>query len=129
MNIYLDINGVIEYNDKITEGFKEFLLKVIDKHEVYFLTTHCQGDTIPTLKYLVTITDDQVLLNTLAKIRPTEWEFFKPQGIDYDSDFVWYDDKPLSDIEIEHMGPAVKNFRLVDLNMSPDFWKEEISNY
>lgn len=126
MKIYLDINGVIEYEDKISEGFKDYLLKVIDNHEVYFLTTHCQGDTAPTLKYLSTITGDRELLDAFAKMKPTEWSYFKPEAIDYDSDFIWYDDKPLSDAEVEHMGPAVEGFRLVDLASEPDFWRREI---
>jgi NAD(P)-dependent dehydrogenase (short-subunit alcohol dehydrogenase family) len=77
------------------------------------------------------VQDNQVssFINKAVKDHGPIYLAINNAGIDYDSDFVWYDDKPLSDIEIEHMGPAVKNFRLVDLNMSPDFWKEEISNY
>jgi hypothetical protein len=129
MKIYLDINGVIERENKISKGLKPFLLKIIDKHQVYFLTTHCNGDITPTIKYLKTFTDDKELVQAFEKILPTSWEFIKPQGIDYESDFVWYDDKPLSVTEEEHMGPSVGSFILVSLVENPDFWEEEMRWY
>ncbi|PIZ76183.1 hypothetical protein COY05_02255 [Candidatus Peregrinibacteria bacterium CG_4_10_14_0_2_um_filter_38_24] len=131
-SIYLDINGCIEYKDQISPYFKEFLLKVIDTHKVYWLTTHCQdGSSEAALKYLGTKTTDQGLLEAFKKIIPTKWNMIKPQGINYEEDFIWYDDKPLSFTEEKYLQKfnALDKFYLVDLNEEPDFWKLEGEKY
>lgn len=44
MNIYLDIDGVlITKNGQPAEYVEEFLEHIINKHNVFWLTTHCRG--------------------------------------------------------------------------------------
>lgn len=130
-SIYLDINGVIEYQDSIIPGFREFLLKVIDTHKVYWLTTHCNGDAENPVKYLMRFTDDEEFIAALRKILPTKWDFIKSEGIDYSEDFVWYDDKPLSLNEERYMEErgGSGRLRLVDLDKVPGFWWEEVETF
>ena len=46
MNIYLDIDGVIITNNfQPAEHLGEFLKYILEKHKVYWLTTHCKGDS------------------------------------------------------------------------------------
>ena len=65
MNIYLDIDGVILANDKQIANYSEdFIKHLVTNHNVYWLTTHCRGNTLYTC-------------NLLKKILPTYWEINK----------------------------------------------------
>ena len=131
-SIYLDINGCIEHQGEIAPYFKAFLFKIVDTNKVYWLTTHCNdGNNVNIIRYLKTITDDMQLLEAFKKIIPTTFGMIKPQGINYDEDFIWYDDKPLSFTEEEYMQKhnALDNLYIVDLNEEPDFWKLEMLKY
>lgn len=92
MNIYLDIDGVIlDKSLKPTNHLKEFLEHITTNYEVYWLTTHCKGDSNPTLVYLSRFLDEDVL-ELLKKIKPTNWDTLKTDAIDFTKDFVWLDD-------------------------------------
>lgn len=132
MRIYLDINGVVEYGGEIAPGVKEFLKAVAGEHELYWLTTHCNGDVAPTQKYLRSITKDDELQEVFKKVLPTEWALAKPEGLDYtDDDMVWYDDKPLSANEEDYLRArnALHVYKQVDLTAYPDFWERERASF
>ena len=53
MNIYLDIDGVMITKDNSPADYVvDFLKYITDNHDVYWLTTHCQGDAQTTILYL-----------------------------------------------------------------------------
>jgi hypothetical protein len=80
MNIYLDIDGVILANDKQIANYSEdFIKHLVTNHNVYWLTTHCRGNTLYTC-------------NLLKKILPTYWEINKTEAIDFSKPFLWFDD-------------------------------------
>lgn len=96
MKIYLDIDGVLidtkEY--KPLPYLKEFLTKVfeISNGEVYWLSTHTKhGDNINVLNYFKPIVDSEIY-TMLEKIKPSKWYSLKTEGIDLNSDFLWFDD-------------------------------------
>jgi len=96
MKIYLDIDGVLidtkEY--KPMPYLKEFLTTVfnISNGEVYWLSTHTKyGDNINVLNYFKPIVDSDIYL-MLEKIKPSKWYSLKTEGIDLNSDFLWFDD-------------------------------------
>ena len=96
MNIYLDIDGVLldtkEY--KPMPYLKEFLTTVFDisNGEVYWLSTHTHnGDNTVPLNYFKPIVDSDIYL-MLEKIKPSKWYSLKTEGIDLNSDFLWFDD-------------------------------------
>ena len=92
MNIYLDIDGVILDKDlQPVKHLKEFLKHTTDNHEVYWLTTHCKGDSEVTLNYLSRFLDKDIL-ELLKEVKPTIWDKFKTEAIDFTKDFVWLDD-------------------------------------
>ncbi len=92
MNIYLDIDGVILDKDlKPVKHLKEFLEHITNNHEVYWLTTHCKGDSSVTLAYLSRFLDKDII-GLLKKVKPTSWNTLKTEAVDFTKDFVWLDD-------------------------------------
>ena len=96
MKIYLDIDGVLldtkEY--KQMPYLKEFLSTVfeISNGEVYWLSTHTHdGDNTSPLNYFKPIVDSEIY-SMLDKIKPSKWYSLKTEGIDLNSDFLWFDD-------------------------------------
>ena len=95
MKIYLDIDGTLIKH----EGFdtlpalylKEFLEYVTNKHDVYWLTTHCNGDASTVLDYMSKYVDSNIL-ELLSKIKPTSWQTVKSEAINMKEDFLWFDD-------------------------------------
>jgi len=95
MKIYLDIDGVMldtkEY--KQMPYLKEFLNIVFDlsEGEVYWLSTHTKhGENDVALYHLEDI--DKDILEIVKGIKNTKWDTLKTEGIDLNSDFLWFDD-------------------------------------
>jgi len=95
MKIYLDIDGVILTKEgKQMPFLKEFLLYVFNLagDEVYWLSTHCKdGNTERVIEHLEGKVEDDVL-EVLKIVRGTKWEDLKTEGIDLNSEFLWFDD-------------------------------------
>lgn len=95
MKIYLDIDEVILTKEgKQMPFLKEFLLYVFNLagDEVYWLSTHCKdGNTDRVIQHLEGKVEDDVL-EVLKIVRGTKWEDLKTEGIDLNSEFLWFDD-------------------------------------
>ncbi len=96
MNIYLDIDGVLidskEY--KQMPYLKEFLTTVFDisNNNVYWLSTHTKhGESDIALYHLEEVLDKDIV-NMIKGIKNTKWNVLKTEGIDLNSDFLWFDD-------------------------------------
>lgn len=96
LKIYLDIDGVLldtkEYRQM--PYLKEFLTKVfeISNGEVYWLSTHTKhGENDIALYHLEEALDKEVF-EMIKKIKNTKWYSLKTEGIDINSDFLWFDD-------------------------------------
>jgi len=90
MNIYLDIDGVlVDKKGKPAPGLVKFMKHITDKHDVYWLTTWVKdGNPERALRIL----GDYVPLKILNKIKPTTWNTWKTEAIDFSKDFRWFDD-------------------------------------
>lgn len=132
MKIYLDIDGVmVTSHHKQMPYLKEFLDLVfsISNGEVYWLTAHCQyGDNSEALDYLHLQVDSEIY-EILKKLKATEWETSKTEGIDLSEEFLWFDDnifaveyKELEKVGKEHCLVKVKN----NLEELVELFKEEI---
>ena len=96
MNIYLDIDGVLidTKGYKQMPYLKEFLTTVFDisNNNVYWLSTHTKnGENDKALYYLKEVLDKDIF-NMVRGIKNTKWYDLKTQGIDLNSDFLWFDD-------------------------------------
>ena len=119
MKIYLDIDGVLidtkEY--KPLPYLKEFLSTVfeISNGEVYWLSTHTHdGDNTSPLNYLKPIVDSDIYL-MLERIKPSKWHTLKTEGIDLESDFLWFDDV-ISQAEYNLLESIGKEHCLIKVN-------------
>ena len=133
MKIYLDIDGVLldtkEY--KQMPYLKEFLTTVfnISNGEVYWLSTHTKhGESDVALYHLQEALDKEVF-EMIKNIKNTKWYSLKTEGIDLESEFLWFDDvifqaeyKILENIGKEHCLIKVKN----NLEELTELLKEDI---
>jgi hypothetical protein len=94
VKIYLDIDGVLLAKDKkVPEHGEAFLSYLVRYHDCYWLTTHCHGGGSNAVEYLAQYYPDSVL-QTLERVKKTDWMTLKTEAIDFDSDFFWLDDCP-----------------------------------
>lgn len=117
MNIYLDIDGVILANDlQPSKYVYEFLEYVTSSYSTYWLTTHCKGDALYTTNHLARFLD-RGTLDLTKKIKPTNWNTWKTEAIDWNEPFLWFDDY-IFDTEKSHLMDhgAMKNWIEVDLS-------------
>lgn len=93
MKAYLDIDGVILANDKQVANYAdEFIEYLVDNFDVYWLTTQCKGDSEYTIRILSKFFSKETI-EILKKIKPTNWRTWKTEAIDFDNDFLWFDDQ------------------------------------
>lgn len=91
-DIYLDIDGVILANDLNPANYaREFLKLVINNYPTYWLTTHCKGDASTAVKRLAEVFEPDIVL-LLQRVKPTDWDAAKTDGIDFSRPFLWFDD-------------------------------------
>ncbi len=75
--------------------FLQFCLKHFN---VYWLSTHCKGDSSRVIHYLSQYSADIEFLDLAGKIQPTNFTTFKVEALS--GDFIWIDDQPTA-YEIE----------------------------
>ena len=62
MNIYLDIDGVLLANEEnLAIGASEFIKYAANNFDVYWLTTHCNGDASVPLQHIGHLFDDETV--------------------------------------------------------------------
>lgn len=95
MKIYLDIDDTLLNTDlnntRPANHLKPFLEYMIKNHDVYWLTTHCNGDATVPVAYLSRFVGPDIT-SLIVKIRPTRWNIIKSEAINMDEDFLWFDD-------------------------------------
>lgn len=92
MNIYLDIDGVILASDYHKAKYSdEFVKHLVCKYPVYWLTTHCKGNPILTVRFLERFFNQETI-KLMKFILPTNWHTLKTEAIDFSKPFLWFDD-------------------------------------
>lgn len=125
MDIYLDIDGVLLANDqKVANYSQEFIKHLVKNHNVYWLTTHCRGNSLSTIDFLKEFFDPDTM-KYIEKIKETYWEENKTEAIDFSKSFLWFDD----DLFDEEREMLIKNNCLnswigIDLNENPNQLKK-----
>lgn len=125
MKIYLDIDGVILANDQQKANFAdEFIKFMVDNHDVYWLTTHCKGDSSFAVELLSRYFDAETM-EYFKKIKPTNWDTWKTEAIDFNSDFLWFDDQVFNEeIRILKEKDKYGSWIEIDLSKNPNQLKE-----
>lgn len=117
MKLYLDIDGVLL--DKNTGTYAKGAIELIDyitnEFDCYWLTTYCKGDASPAIEYLSRYFPWETM-EELKKVKPTYWEEFKTEGINFESNFIWLNGAPSEAEEdvLKHLG-SLKSLHRVDL--------------
>jgi len=94
MNIYLDIDGVLLANEQnLANHAQEFLSYVLNRFPdtTYWLTTHCKGDALTPIEHVGHLFDAKTV-ELMKRIKPTNWDVFKTDAIDFAVPFLWFDD-------------------------------------
>jgi len=120
--LYLDIDGVIltKKGNQSANHLLDFLKFVTSNYNCYWLTTHCHGDVKMTVEYLKLRISEETY-PYLEKIKPTKWDLWKTEGIDFSKDFLWLDDYAFDGekkILKEHQ--VLEKLVIVDLKSNPD---------
>lgn len=129
MNIYLDINGVLLANEFSAALYADdFLTHVLTKYpdSTYWLTTHnWRGENRATEVLSPYLKSETVQLLTL--IKPTEWLELKTEAINFNADFLWFDDDPQpAELKILEENNATEQLILIDLREDPEILKKLI---
>ena len=96
MKIYLDIDGTMIHEEtgpmwsKPAAGLEDFII-ALRPYETWWLTTHCmEGDPVRAVEMMKRVLPD-VLHPDIDRIKPTAWKIDKTEALDWDSDFIWFD--------------------------------------
>jgi hypothetical protein len=128
MIIYLDIDGVLLANDKQKANFsKDFIKSMVENHDVYWLTTHCKGDASFAIELLSRYFDSETI-EYVRKIKPTNWETWKTDAVDFSKDFLWFDDQVFEEeIKVLKENNKFDSWVQIDLSKNPDQLKDFLS--
>ena len=99
MNIYLDIDGVLLVNETHAANYADdFIQAVLEKYpdSTYWLTTHNWKGENRTKAVLAPHLKPETI-ELLDRIKESEWGELKTDAIDFDQDFLWFDDNILQD--------------------------------
>jgi len=123
MNIYLDIDGVLLANDKeVARHADKFLQAVLKKYpnSTYWLTTHnWKGENRAKEVLAPHLKPETVAM--LDKIKSSEWDDLKTDAINFEQDFLWFDDDLWpNELNVLEEHEATHNFIMVDLYKDPD---------
>ena len=131
MKVYLDIDDTLLHTDlfnmRPAKYLKEFLSNLIYKHDVYWLTTHCNGEATVPVSYLSRFVEQEIV-DLIIKIKPTKWEIRKVDAINLDDDFLWFDDVLMdSEEKLLKSKGKLSSHIMVDLDAHPDFLKNYLN--
>ena len=120
--LYLDIDGTIITKKGCIEAnhLFEFLSFALENFDCYWLTSHCKGDALTALEHVIDKVSEKSF-ELLKKFKPTTFELWKTEAIDFNDDFVWLDDYAFDgEITILEKNGALQNLILMDLKSNPD---------
>ncbi len=119
--IYLDIDGTLIHEDlsemygKPAEGLTEFLI-ALRPYDTYWLTTHCMdGDPIHAQKKLKEVLPTE-LYPDIERIQGTAWQDLKIEAIDWNSNFIWFDNDIYS-AEWERFKAAGPDQQVIEIDL------------
>lgn len=119
--LYLDIDGtLVGRGGVLAQGLTEFLRFATENFDCYWLSTHCHSDVKPVFLYLVGRIPEEAL-PYIGQIKPTTWNEWKTEAIDFSQPFFWLDDN-LFETERRMLAEhnALGNFIHIDLVSDPD---------
>lgn len=127
MNVYLDIDGVLLVDASHAANYADdFLQTILAKYpdSTHWLTTHNWHGENHAKEVLAPYLKPETA-QLLDKIKPTRWDELKTDAINFDDDFLWFDDDLWPDeLKVLEDHEAAEQFILVKLNEDPDMLKK-----
>lgn len=129
-NVYLDIDGVLLANDLNAANYvHQFLEKVTQSYDTYWLTTHCKGDASTAVKRLSLVFPPETMA-LIKDIKATDWDLAKTEAINFSKPFLWFDDDLFYEERQELLKyDAIDNWIEVDLRKNPNTLKMFIDSF
>lgn len=96
MKIYLDIDGTLIHEDRwdmenpAAVGLEDFIL-ALRPYDTYWLTTHCTTGDPEKARQIMKKVLPASLHADIDRIKGTVWSNMKTEALDWDSDFIWFD--------------------------------------
>ena len=120
MKIYLDIDGTIVHEEieragQPAAGLEEFLV-ALRPYETYWLTTHCMNGDPQYAQELMKKKVPEDLHPDIDRIQPTAWSLLKTSGLDFTSNFIWFDND-VSSQELKALAQCNENQSLLQVNL------------
>lgn len=116
IRVYLDVDGVLLGKHAgqvvLARYAAELIDFVLERFDVYWLTTHCSGDAQRVIDYLGRYSPAEFLAR-LAPIKPTRFGALKTDALR--GDFYWLDDNPLQ-AELAELERRDSFDRWIDVN-------------
>jgi hypothetical protein len=98
MKIYLDVDGTLIHEDlserhgQAAAGLAEFIIS-LRPFDIYWLSTRCTDGNPTNPREAVKAVLPTSLHADIDRIKPTVWQDLKTNGIDFNSDFIWFDNE------------------------------------
>ena len=126
MKIYLDIDGTMIHEDRwdlrnpAAAGLEDFIV-ALRPHETYWLTTHCTTGDPEKARRIMKAVLPESLHADIDRIKGTVWTDMKTEALDWDSDFIWFDND-IFDTEWKVLERCNENQSVVqvDLRTNPE---------
>lgn len=121
MKIYLDIDGTLIHEEatdnygKPALGQADFII-ALRPYDTYWLTTHCRDGNPERAREILKQHLPPELHADIDRIKGTVWDTMKTQGIDWSSDFIWFDDIVFS-AENEMLKMCTDKQSVVEVNL------------
>lgn len=100
---------------KAAKGLEEFIV-ALKPYDTYWLTTHCMDGNPERAREIMKKHLPESLYNEVDCIKPTVWDTAKTEGIDWSSDFIWFDNDIYPD-EWERFKTAKPNQQVIEVNL------------
>lgn len=94
--MYLDIDGTMIHEDltenygKPAAGLEEFLI-ALRPYDTFWLTTHCREADASYARTKMKKVLSPEYYEDIDRIQPTAWIDLKTEALDWNSDFIWFD--------------------------------------
>tara|TARA_B100000508_G_C11432062_1_gene263963 strand:+ start:674 stop:1087 length:414 start_codon:yes stop_codon:yes gene_type:complete len=134
MKIYLDVDGTLiheeltEKNGQAAAGLADFIV-ALRPYDVYWLTTRCTNGDATNPRQALKMVLPEEFHGDVDRIKPTVWQELKTNALDFDSDFIWFDNE-IYDSEYKVLEKCNENQMVieVDLRNNPKQLLEIISD-
>jgi len=96
MKIYLDIDGTMIHEERwdldnpAAAGLEDFII-ALRPYDTYWLTTHCTTGDPEKARQIMKKLLPESLYPDIDRIKGTVWTDMKTEALDWQSDFIWFD--------------------------------------